>query len=53
MTEQTTGSTLPLQIFEKLDNENAIKPKIGDPWQFCPESLNPPPPPPGDFGKKI
>jgi len=24
------------QSFEKLINKNAIKPKIGDPWQFCP-----------------
>ncbi len=44
----------PRQIFEKLLNKNAIKvkPKIGAPWQFCAESLDPPgPPPPGILPK--
>jgi hypothetical protein len=39
----------PRQIFEKLVNKNAIKPKIGGPPQaIFPESLDPP----RDFGKK-
>jgi hypothetical protein len=32
------------QIVGKLVNKNAIKPKIRDPRQFCPESLDPPAP---------
>ncbi len=47
----------PRQIFEKLVNKNAIKPKIGGPPQaIFPESLDPPEflqkhpvPPPLDF----
>jgi hypothetical protein len=41
----------PRQIFEKLVNKNAIKPKIGGPPQaIFPESLDPPP---RNFGKNI
>jgi hypothetical protein len=41
----------PRQIFEKLVNENAIKPKIGGPppQAIFPETLDPP----KDFGKKL
>jgi hypothetical protein len=40
----------PRQIFEKLVNKNAIKPKIGGPPQaIFPESLDPP----RNFGKNI
>ena len=35
----------PRQIFKKLANKNAIKPKIWEPpQQFCPKSLDPQPP---------
>jgi hypothetical protein len=34
----------PRQIFKTLLIKNAIiKPKIEDPWQFCPKNLDPPP----------
>ncbi len=36
------GRTPYSQIFKKLVNKNVIKPKIRDPRQFCPESLDPP-----------
>jgi hypothetical protein len=42
------GEAPPRQIFEKLVNKNAIKPKIGGPpWQFFLKPLTPP----KDFGK--
>jgi hypothetical protein len=43
--------TYPRQIFKKLVNKNAIKPKIGGPpWQFF---LKPMTPPPRDFGENF
>jgi hypothetical protein len=42
----------PRQIYEKLVNKNAIKPKIGGtPQAIFPETLDPPPP--RDFGKNF
>ncbi len=43
------GYETPRQIFEKLVNKNARKPKIGGPpWEFFLKALTPPPP--RDFG---
>jgi hypothetical protein len=44
-----TAPPYPRQIFEKLVNKNAIKPKLGAPPGIFPDSLDPP----RDFLQKL